>query len=145
MTRFLRLKYSLVSNLIQIENYEAYLSYQVGFIEPLLMPQLFTFSDRKQVIREYFGKASPENDSKFYVWMWERKRHWCENCGLPLQGYSASFISHIKTRGGHTELRYDPLNINILCLGCHNEWEYAKFDDKKKMYIYQVNKTRNLL
>ena len=74
--------------------------------------------------------------------MWESKPHWCEECGKPLQGYSAAYISHILTKGAHTEVRYDPLNSNILCMKHHNKWEFLPLSEKKKLFIYWENKKR---
>jgi len=112
---------------------------KIAWIEPLIMPQLFRFDNRKLIIKRLFPVISPDNDQKYYRWMWEIKPHWCENCATPLQGYSAVYISHIKTRGAHTELRYDPMNSNILCTECHNKWEYGTLKERRSMYVYWKN------
>lgn len=77
--------------------------------------------------------------------MWDIKPHWCENCGKPLKDYSPAFISHIKTRGAHTELRYDPINSNMLCFSCHRKWEYGTQKERERMYIYWINYYNNVL
>lgn len=115
-------------------------------IEPLIMPELFSFenSTRVAIIKRMFQNQSKQNDLRFYKWVWDIKPHWCENCGKPLQEFSPAFISHIKTRGAHTELRYDPMNTNTLCFDCHNKWEFAPIERKERMYIYQLNKLKGL-
>jgi len=108
------------------------------------MPQLFDIDllTRKVIISVMFPHTSPESDVKYYRWMWSLKKHWCEECGKPLQGYSAAYVSHILTKGAHTETRYDPLNSNILCMQHHNRWEFATLSEKQKMFIFWENKKR---
>lgn len=93
--------------------------------------------------RGVFGKSVAEANEKFYKWVWEHKPHYCEETLRPLSHYSASFISHILTRGAFPELATDPRNVNILCIEKHQQWETG---DREKMRIYFKNiKTINLL
>ena len=55
----------------------------------------------------------------------------------PLKEYSATYISHILTRGAHPEMAHDPRNINILCFRHHNQWEHAT--TRRTMRIYRGN------
>ena len=130
--------------MIPIESIEEYKTIRRGQFEPLLMTQIFEISIplRRAIISMMFPVTSPNMDSKYYHWMWEIKPHWCEECGKPLQGYSAAYVSHILTKGAHTEIRYDPLNSNILCMEHHNRWEYAPLSEKKKMFVFWENKKR---
>jgi len=78
-----------------------------------------------------------QKDAKFYKYIWKKKEDfagycYCEECGLPLT-YSATFISHNKSRGAHPELRWDENNVSILCFDHHRQWEVG---DRKKMKIY---------
>jgi hypothetical protein len=45
-------------------------------------------------------------------------------------------FSHILSKGSQPKLRHVKANINILCLECHQKWE---FGDKKSMDIYPAN------
>ena len=45
-------------------------------------------------------------------------------------------FSHILSKGSNPAFRHDKDNINILCLECHQVWE---FGDKKSMGIYPEN------
>lgn len=87
-------------------------------------------------LREEIQKLKFPTDASFYNYCWKKKAHWCEECGAYLSAYSASFISHILTKGAHTEKRRDPRNVNILCLKHHHQWEFGK---RKEMEIYQAN------
>ena len=106
--------------------------------EPLI-DNRFTMSIdlRIEVQRELFGSGhTPAENEKFYRWCWEHKPHICEETMRPLHTYSATFISHILTRGAHPEMAHDPRNVNILCLAAHNQWENGNRED---MRIYQKN------
>lgn len=129
--------------MVEIKSLSEYLFLrpQSAFLDPLLLLEIFIINRdlRREIIAYLFEKQSPENDSKYYRWMWEMKPHWCENCGKPLKNYWAGYVSHILSRGAHTELRYDPLNSNILCYECHQIWETGKRWKKEAMYIYPIN------
>ena len=57
----------------------------------------------------------------------------------PLPEYSATYCSHILTRGAHPEMANDPRNINILCFKHHLIWENGK---REQMRIYPANMLR---
>lgn len=119
--------------------------------EPLLTNRYFQLDIklRKRIQSRLFGHAEQGrgNDvmaanERFFRWIWENKqkghRHRCENCMKPLDHYSATFCSHILSRGAYPEMAIDPRNINILCFDCHNKWEHET--TRKDMRIYESNK-----
>ena len=111
-------------------------------IEPIMgLPRLSIYPKlRREIQRELFGIGhSPEENEKFFRFVWERKPHCCEECMKPLRHYSAVYCSHILTRGAHPEMAHDPRNINILCFEHHNQWEHAT--TRKTMRIYNKNLT----
>ena len=73
---------------------------------------------------------------KYYRWNWDHKPHYCEECLRPLPDYSATFCSHILSRGAHPEMATDPRNINILCFNHHQQYE---FGDRQSMRIFAKN------
>lgn len=110
--------------------------------EPLLDTNHFRMDIRLRIAiqREKFGTGhTPEENEKFYKWVWEHKPHYCEETMRPLPNYSATFISHILTRGANPEMAHDPRNVNILCFEMHNKWENG---DRKGMRIYPANAMR---
>ena len=92
---------------------------------------------RVSIQRELFGTGhTPEENERFYRWCWKHKPHICEECMKPLKEYSATYISHIRTRGAFPEMAFDCRNVNILCFNHHNQWENG---DRKIMRINGVN------
>lgn len=84
-----------------------------------------------------YSRVSSTNQ-KYYKWAWERSEKKCEECRKKLKHYSASYVSHILSRGAYPELRDHPLNHNILCVKHHRQWESPI--ERKKMKIFPKNK-----
>lgn len=107
-------------------------------IEPLI-DRRFTMEIRLRVSiqRELFGTGhTPAENERFYRWCWDHYSHICAECMRPLRQYSATYVSHIMTRGAHPETAHDCRNVNILCFSHHSIWENG---NRKNMRIYQRN------
>lgn len=92
---------------------------------------------RVSIQRALFGSGhTPAENERFYRWCWEHKPHICEECMRPLREYSATYASHILSRGAHPEAAHDPRNINILCFNHHSVWENG---NRENMRIYLGN------
>lgn len=92
---------------------------------------------RVSIQRELFGTGhTPQENERFYRFCWDHYPHICSETMRPLRQYSATYISHIMTRGAHPEMAHDPRNVNILCFEMHNRWENG---DRQNMRIYQAN------
>ncbi len=90
--------------------------------------------------RELFGTGhTPQENEKFYRWCWANMPHICEETMRPLRHFSATYVSHILTRGAHPEMAHDPRNVNILCFEMHNKWENG---NRESMRIYRSNMER---
>lgn len=109
-------------------------------IEPLIDDRCFDIDInlRVQIQTEKFGKDIKKARQRFFKWIWQQKEHVCEECGRPLQFYSATFCSHILSRGAHPEKALDGRNINILCFQCHQTYE---FGNRSTMRIYKKNQS----
>lgn len=123
---------------IVIDNREMYDYCKMRGYEPLIDRRFaMDIHLRVTIQRELFGRGhTPEENEKFYRWCWNHKRHICEETMRPLPGYSATFVSHILTRGAHPEMAYDPRNVNILSFEQHNRWENGK---RENMRIFASN------
>lgn len=107
-------------------------------IEPLV-DRRFTMEIRLRVSiqRELFGTGhNPAENERFYRFCWDHYPHICAECMRPLRQYSATYVSHIMTRGAHPETAHDCRNVNILCFSHHSVWENG---NRKNMRIYQRN------
>lgn len=94
---------------------------------------------RIEIQGRLFGKQSRENDARFYRWIYDHVPHICEETQAPLHHYSAELVSHILSRGAHTEMRYDPRNVNLLCPEAHRTWETGAREEKIQMAIWGKN------
>lgn len=95
---------------------------------------------RVSIQRELFGTGhTPQENEKFYRWCWANMPHICEETMRPLRHYSATYVSHILTRGAHPQMAHDPRNVNILCFEMHNKWETG---NRESMRIYRSNMER---
>lgn len=123
---------------IAINTREDYNRYKAQGVEPLIDRRfVLGIALRVAIQRELFGKGhTPAENEKFYRWCWQHKRHICEECMRPLDRYSATYISHILTRGAHPEMAHDPRNVNVLCFRHHNTWENGR---REQMRIYSSN------
>lgn len=100
---------------------------------------------RVVIQREKFGTGhSPEENERFYRFVWEHRTKICEECLRPLHQYSATFVSHILTRGANPELAHDPRNTNILCFAHHNQWEHATTRMGMRIYLSNQRKIEEL-
>lgn len=98
----------------------------LGF-EPIKGVQFFKLDIRLRVEiqRELFGTGhTPQENERFYRWCWDHYPHQCAECMRPLKQYSATYVSHILTRGAHPEMAHDPRNVRILCFDHHNQYEH---------------------
>jgi hypothetical protein len=57
----------------------------------------------------------------------------CEECNKEIKEPIGRNVSHIISAGANKALYLEPLNSFILCVPCHNRWE---FEDRQAMNIY---------
>ena len=102
-----------------------------------------TPKERKPVKRTPVKKVSSKRatvlkgDAAFYQEIWKERPHNCVNCSRYLgENLQPHFMSHILSKGAYPQLRWVKENINVLCLGCHNKWEFGV---KEKMAIFAIN------
>lgn len=110
---------------LKIETRKDYKEAKSYGFEPLVDDRFeMAHSLRVEVQKELFGDGhTPAENEKFYRWVWDHKPHICEECMKPLNGYSATYVSHICSRGSEPMMAHDPRNVNILCFRCHAKYE----------------------
>ena len=109
------------------EKYKAVVN--IGF-EPLIDDFGLDHGLRLEIQKERF----PSNEV-FYRWCWDYYPHRCMECMKPLGEYSATYVSHILTRGAHPDMAHDPRNVRILCARHHEQYEHRT--TRKTMRIYE--------
>lgn len=62
-------------------------------------------------------------ETAVFIEIWREREHVCQNkkCGAVIRDYRPINFHHLKTKGAHPKLRYDKLNIALLCAKCHEE------------------------
>lgn len=123
---------------ILIEDLECYKYAKSKGYEPLTDKRFeMPIKVRVDVHRYLFGAGhTPAENERFYRYCWDLYPHICEECMRPLTQFSATYISHIRTRGAFPEAAHDVRNVNILCFKHHNQWETG---NRKAMRIYPGN------
>lgn len=123
---------------ILIEDLECYKYAKSKGYEPLTDKRFYMpIRVRVDVQRYLFGAGhTPAENERFYRYCWDLYPHICEECMRPLTQFSATYISHIRTRGAFPEAAHDVRNVNILCFKHHNQWETG---NRKAMRIYPGN------
>lgn len=123
---------------ILIEDLECYKYAKSKGYEPLTDKRFeMPIKVRIDVQRYLFGAGhTPAENERFYRYCWDLYPHICEECMRPLTQFSATYISHIRTRGAFPEAAHDVRNVNILCFNHHNQWETG---NRKAMRIYPGN------
>lgn len=123
---------------ILIEDLECYKYARSKGYEPLTDKRFeMPIKVRIDVQRYLFGAGhTPAENERFYRYCWDLYPHVCEECMRPLTQFSATYISHIRTRGAFPEAAHDVRNVNILCFKHHNQWETG---NRKAMRIYPGN------
>ena len=123
---------------ILIEDLECYKYAKSKGYEPLTDKRFeMPIKVRIEVQRYLFGAGhTPAENERFYRYCWDLYPHICEECMRPLTQFSATYISHIRTRGAFPQAAHDVRNVNILCFKHHNQWETG---NRKAMRIYPGN------
>lgn len=84
--------------------------------------------------KKYNKKVTGEG--ALFLAIWLSRPHFCTNCKEFLGNeMRAHFFSHILSKGAHPEKRLDPTNIQLLCMECHEAYDFRgkdKFNARKK-------------
>jgi 5-methylcytosine-specific restriction endonuclease McrA len=68
-------------------------------------------------------KTLIESDKQFYAGIWEKREHYCYECGKGIGEASTANFHHILEKRNYSELRHVEDNIVILCIACHYQVE----------------------
>lgn len=79
----------------------------------------------------------------FFLQIWNKKKHECENCGKWLGKEPLSYMfDHLLEKSKHPDLKFEEDNIMLVCLECHDnktrgfltDLVRAKIEDLKKRF-----------
>jgi 5-methylcytosine-specific restriction protein A len=81
----------------------------------------------------------------------KRDKNICQKCGNYVDGMGAD-TSHVLGKGSYPELKFEPLNLKLLCTSCHKFWWHdnptesgkwfeKNFPDRKK-YLDSIKNKR---
>lgn len=74
----------------------------------------------KGKVKKELKKALVENDMSFYLTLWLKREHKCEECDCNLGSKPSTYnFDHILEKQSYPELRHNEENIQLLCLQCH--------------------------
>lgn len=77
-------------------------------------------------------KKAPTGERELFAKIWKERKHICTHCGLQLPEPMRSFyFSHIKSKGAFPELRLVESNIELVCLQCHQQYEFGSRQNNK--------------
>ena len=75
--------------------------------------------------------------------IWNAREHVCANCGVHLPSpFIKTNFSHFLVKKTYRKIRYLAANIDLLCIACHNKWE---FGDRNSMKIYDPERRHKLM
>lgn len=102
--------------------------------------------EKKQKLKKFSDKmvALHEKDTIFYQKIWNKRKHYCENCGKflgdnfrDLKGHIITYrYAHIIPKSIYPYLRHYDKNIMLLCLNCHTSFDNSPKEIVEKMKCY---------
>ena len=91
-----------------------------------------SFDDDKRIISDM---------NVFFLQIWNKKKHECENCGKWLGKEPLSYMfDHLLEKSKYPELKYEEENIMLVCLECHDNKTRGFLTDLVKQKIEEVRK-----
>ena len=85
-------------------------------------------------------KELVQNDMAFYLKIWLKRPHKCEECGCNLESKPKLYnFDHILEKQSHPKLRHVEDNIQLLCLPCHSTKTNGILSPRMKELIKKLN------
>ena len=79
--------------------------------------------------------------NEFFLRLWNKRRHVCENCGEGLGNQPFSyFFDHTLEKSKYPELKTEEENIMFLCFNCHDKKTrgfYSEIISNRRDYLLQ--------
>ena len=69
--------------------------------------------------------------NKFFMSIWNGRPHKCEHCGKSLGSEPRSYMfDHLLEKSKYPDLKYEPENILLVCLECHDNKTRGNISEK---------------
>ena len=96
----------------------------------------------KEEVRKNLLKLNRRN--QFFLSVWEARNHRCEICDKHLGSEPRSYMfDHLLEKSTHPKLEFEPSNIALVCLSCHDNKTRgninAKYQEKINFVITKFN------
>jgi len=77
--------------------------------------------------KEQVNPYNVKNQKELFLIIWKSRPHICFQCGKKLGDEPlAHYFSHRKAKSIAPELKFDPENVDLLCLECHTEHDFGR-------------------
>lgn len=84
-------------------------------------------TEQSKLKHEAVNPYNVDNLKDFFAIIWELRPHVCCHCGCKLGDEPlVHFFSHIYPKSIRPWLKFDPDNIEILCIECHTQHDFGK-------------------
>lgn len=102
----------------------------------------FIHKPKKKIFTKPIDKLGMEEKSfmrEFFVNVWKKRDHSCENCKTYLGSVPLSYMfDHVLEKSKYPHLKYEEENIWILCLECHTNKTNCNLNTTMKEKIKKV-------
>ncbi|MEY4334206.1 MAG: hypothetical protein RLZZ196_2949 [Bacteroidota bacterium] len=84
-------------------------------------------------------KKESEKDREFYNRIWQSRPHRCVVCNVSLGSeMKTAYMDHGLEKSKYKNLRYEPLNILLVCFECHQKKTNGFLNEKYKQLIDEI-------
>jgi len=91
-------------------------------------------------------KAEISKRNEFFLDIWRKNKHICENCGKWLGNEPLSYhFDHLLEKNKFPELKFEEFNIFLTCLDCHSRKTNGFISEIVQNRINQVKLKFNIL
>lgn len=81
---------------------------------------------RQQAHPNKHNKRRKTGELALFKEIWGERSHICTHCGkVLLEPLKPAYFSHIKSKGAFPNLRLEKSNIELVCMECHQKYEFG--------------------
>ena len=97
----------------------------------------------RKVVEEVYNEVEKRNN--FFMAIWRIRPHVCQHCGRPLSREPRSYMfDHLLEKNKYPDLEYEPENIWLVCLECHDNKTRGNVSEKYQEKINFVTTKFNV-